>query len=612
MCGINGITKGGAQTTVAQMNTVLRHRGPDGALVYADNDVTLGHDRLAVIDLTDSAAQPMESTDGRYVIVFNGELYNYAALRQEIGTQYTFRTRSDTEVLLAAYIVWGRRMFSKVRGIFAFAIWDTQTKQLHLAPDHMGVKPLYYSLCDGVLVFASELRGVLTTMEERTLDPIAVSSLLGMQYVPAPRSLVRGVEKLRPGHMLTWSKKGSSIERYYTPDVTKRRVSSKEIHETIGGGVKRQLVSDRPVGAFISGGIDSSIVLHHMSEHTSHVRTFSTSFEMVAGAEDEAAKFNADADLAHRTAAHYGAEHTEFRISLSDVRASLETILADVDEPVANPTIVPQYFLSRHVRDVGVVVALGGDGGDERFGGYTRHRALDAAHLFQHTPKLLQYGAVKIKPKLAKLQRELPLAFHLEFMVPEDARIVHCLRQPLSPRNTIEHMLNDRYAGMYHIDDVIDQFMCADRETWLADESLARSDRSSMAHGLELRVPLLDLDVVHIADAISWHKKTLPHDGKRALKRAYRGYIPDYLFTQPKHGWISPGAKWLRDPEIYAWSRSVLSSGYYDGLSDLFHFDALQDMLDAHVHRGEYHLYPLWNVIQLQVWARQHSIRYEH
>jgi asparagine synthase (glutamine-hydrolysing) len=609
MCAINGVTKVDYEL-VERMNVATKHRGPDGSQIYSGTQFTFGHNRLAIIDLSPAGAQPRVSNDGRYVIVFNGEIYNYRELREELQSQYNFVSQTDTEVLLAAYSVWGESMLNRLRGIFAFALYDNHTETLILVRDHTGVKPLYYSVVGGALYFSSELSGLIVGTGQRTINTEALTTYLGIQYVPSPASLVSGISKLRPGHLLQW-KNGQVdfIKRYFEPDYSKRSVSSQEIYQTIGTAVARQLVSDRPVGAFISGGLDSSIVLHHMSQSSKNVQTFSVGYEMVAGAESEAAKFNADSVLAARTAKHYGATHHNFDISLSDIRQSLESILGSVDEPVANPTVVAQYFLSRWVREVGVVVALGGDGGDELFGGYTRHRAMVSAKLFQYCPRWSWPHLVKLNPRFKKMVNDLPLGLHQELMVTPDSKIKNLFRSNIDLKENFQANFSWRYQELPQRPTAIDAFMQVDRETWLPEESLARSDRTSMASGLELRVPLLDLDVVNLADQISIWKKTWPHEGKRCLRRAYRHQLPDYLFNQPKRGWFSPGAKWLRDPKINQWSQEVLSSNYYNGLDSLFNWPEVQKMLTDHTNRQGYYLYPLWNIIALQVWARKNSLK---
>lgn len=615
MCAINGVTTND-YARVERMNEATKHRGPDGSRIWEGNGVTLGHNRLAIIDLSDRALQPMKSASGKLSIVFNGELYNYRELKEELSANgCKFNTESDTEVLLTAFETWGEAMFPKLRGMFAFGIWNETTETLTLARDHMGIKPLYFREKDGVLAFSSELTAF--TRENNVLDLTALFLYLEFQYVPSPHTLVQGIEKLAPGHVLMYSKGTRTMRRYYIPEngtgVPEENNApslgtSRMLYETIDEAVDRQLVSDRPIGMFLSGGLDSSIVLHHMSLHTPHIRTFSVGFEMVSGAEHEYEKFNADAHLAERTATHYGAKHTTYTLALSDVQNNLESILASLDEPVANPTAVAQHFLSRKVREDGVVVALGGDGGDELFLGYTRHRMLMAAQYFQKLPRTVQKILTQMNPRMKKLMTPLGAPFHVDIMANKEKTVTSLLKYDLSPYAVAQNYFNNRYAALGGTHNPIEAFMYVDRATWLPDESLHRSDRTSMAHGLELRVPLIDLSVVTVADRISGNKKVTPFEGKQFLRNTYRPHLPAYLFSQPKRGWVSPGAKWLRDPKVHAFVKDALSSGYYSGLDALFDWEAVQVQLCDHVEKKGYHLYPLWNILAIQVWARKNNI----
>ena len=492
---------------------------------------------------------------------------------------------------------------------FVFGIFDAQENSLLLARDHMGVKPLYYAIKDGVLYFSSELGGIINATGYRTLSQQSFSYYISLNYVPSPHTLVEGILKLEPAHLLLFKEKKAHIERYWSPGapVYKSRPAS-ELHAVIKDGVKRQLVSDRPLGVFLSGGLDSSIVLHHAAQEMPQVRTFSVDFEMVTGAESEADKFNSDAQLAQRTAAVYGADHTTFTLSLDDVREALPQALLALDEPIANPTSVAQYLLSKWVKEKGVVVALGGDGGDELFGGYTRHRIALGASYFQSLPSVLQKGIGKAYPQSKKLSLPFGSPFHMQVLSLKGGKYAN-----LFSNMNMEQSVKDFFDSKYHEDTVqgvgpIDQFMRVDRETWLCDESLARTDRTSMAFGVEGRVPLLDIDVVDFADSIFGQNKFKPWSNKKILRDAYKGHLPEYLFTQPKRGWISPGSKWLRDPVIKKYAEEVLSIGYYSGLNSLYNWQAVQKQLSDHVEHSGYYLYPLWNILQLQVWARKYQI----
>ena len=607
MCAINGTTKKDLEQ-VKRMNDVTKHRGPDGTGIYADENVTLGHNRLAIIDLTEKAAQPMQSDDERFVITYNGELYNYRELRRELKDCYSFITESDTEVLLAAYKVWGRDMFPKLKGIFAFAIWDKNDRSLLLARDHMGVKPLYYNLVEGVLTFSSELIALLGGGGDK-LNKDALALYLEFGYVPSQGTLVDGISKLPPGHLVLFKDGTVQEASYFDHFRGDGEEAGDDLYKVIDDGVARQLVSDRPIGVFLSGGIDSSVVLHHMSRHTSNVRSFSVDFEMVPGAESEAGKFNTDAILAKKTAKEYGSEHETYSIGIEDVRNNLVSCIQSLGEPNANPTALSQYLLSKWVREAGVVVALGGDGGDELFGGYTRHRAAMATYYFQLLPHSLQKIFRPLHIRVKKLSTPFGAPFHLGILALDETYIGKITRDEMRTMHIAYSYFESLYKKAPVEQHPVDSFMYADRMTWLPEESLFRSDRTSMAHGLELRVPLLDIEIERAAREISVYRKVHPWRGKNILRNIYRKHLPEYLFSQPKRGWISPGAKWIRDPKINELMKHTLTSSYYEGLDSIFDWGNVQNMLKDHTEFRGYYLYPLWNLFVLQVWARQYQIR---
>lgn len=611
MCAINGIF-GVDRELVDRMNRETKHRGPDGSGIYCNNYVTLGHNRLAIIDTSDRAAQPMQSNDGTVVISFNGEIYNFGELKAILSAEYLFKTESDTEVLVAAYQKWGIEMLAKLRGMFAFAIWDNKEKALYLVRDQMGVKPLYYTFASQRLIFSSEIAGVIAASKSRHLDAAATFLYLKINYAPSPRTIVSGIEKLGPGEYMKITKQGKHHRhQYYNPSrglgigVTKPNV-----YDSIDDVVKGQLVSDRPLGVFLSGGLDSSIILHHAVQNIPKIRTFSIDFEMVKGGEAEAGKFNADARLAEKTADIYGAEHTTFTLTLDDIRNNLISIFEEIDEPIANPTSVSLYLLAKKTREAGVVVALSGSGGDELFGGYTRHRALMAAYWYQHLPVLARRALVHLGGRFVKLNTPFPDEIHHNIVALKDRLVERTLKPEKKGMadSVTKTYFKELYANTDRQPHPVQRFLLADRSSWLPDESLLREDHTSMRHGLELRVPFLDIDVVATADSIPMNKKTTPLLGKKILREIYRPHLPDFLFNQPKRGFLSPGAKWMRDETIKKTMKEVLSSSYYNGLDTIFDWDAIQEMYEEHLMHNCYNLYPLWSIAQLQVWARKNNL----
>lgn len=610
MCAINGITTND-KTRVLEMNAVTAHRGPDASGCFATDKVTLGHNRLSIIDTSEIANQPMFSPDRRFALVFNGEIYNFKELRSELRSRWDFKTNSDSEVLLAGYACWGEKVLSRLRGIFAFALWDKESGELLLVRDQMGVKPLYYATEDGNLLFSSEMAGIVRGLSKTaSVSETALAYYFSLNYIPSPETLLKNVYKLRPGHLLKYQDGNIKLERYWQPKrpADKKTKSGSSLYSTIDQVIKRQLVADRPVGLLLSGGLDSSIVLHHASRYLEQVKTFSVDFEMLPGAEAEESKFNSDASLAKRTADIYGAEHTTFTLSLQEVAESFIDIVEKLDEPIANASAISRFFLSKKVREVGVVVAFGGDGGDDLFGGYTRQKLAAVANYYQKLPGLARGLLGTSNANFRKLNTPFGAPMHMRLMALSGSQYAKLLKHR-DIDSVVEDFFNKRYkeAAVQGLP-AVDQFMRVDRESWLADESLAETDRTSMANGLEVRVPLLDLDLVNYSDLRYANEKFKPWSTKHVLRQAYKVHLPDYLFNQPKRGWLSPGAKWLRQPGVTKLAREVLSPGYYQGLEKYVDWNEVQILLDEHLEKRAYHLFPIWNLLILQIWARKQEL----
>ena len=367
MCAINGFNFA-APDIIRQMNARTNHRGPDQTNVLVEEGISLGHNRLSIIDLSVAAGMPMESHDGRYVIVYNGELYNYLALRDELAAGYPFRTASDTEVILAAYARWGVGALERFNGMFAFAVWDRQKKELTVARDQAGIKPLYYYWQDGRFIFSSEIKAILEhPAVPRRLSAPALNHYLRALYVPGPLTMFSGINKLLPGQTARLKAGELTIEPYCVPSPAPALTGSSGqmaelVARTIDEAVRRQLVSDRPVGVYLSGGIDSSVVLDAMSRERSRIDTFSVGYDLLPG--ENADKFNQDFIQAGRTARHYGTRHHEVLVSPKDVIELFEKTVWHMDEPISKPNAIAMMKLAHFVKPTATVV-LGGDGGDE-------------------------------------------------------------------------------------------------------------------------------------------------------------------------------------------------------------------------------------------------------
>ncbi len=611
MCSIAGCSFYDPEL-IRRMNAVMAHRGPDATGVWTAPNISFGHNRLSIIDLSERGSQPMHSVDGRFTIVFNGEIYNYRALRA--GLSYPFRSESDTEVLLALYAAHGAAMLPLLNGIFAFAIWDREEERLFIARDQLGVKPLYYAWDSRSghpqLIFASEIKGVLESGIARRVNLEALECYLRLLYVPAPLTLLEGISKLPPGCSLTLQNGQAVLRRFWDP-LGRVPLSSAsfsevkvEVREQLTRAVERQLVSDRPVGLYLSGGIDSSALLDCMRQVQGKVVTFSVGYDL--GVNEEEGKFNADQNLARQTARHYGTEHHEITFSSEDFLDLFEDAMWHLDEPVANSTALPMLKLARMAKS-SFTVALSGDGGDELFAGYPRYRMNRWLSLYLRLPEFLRRQLQRV-PRFAKNNVTNPADRFFRFML-EPAQLLRTLVQaPLIDLERPLTRLRKEFFQSIRQAEFDAEFCRIDRSSWLVDESLLRSDKLNMAAGIEARVPFLDLELVRFADSIPLSYKVGLFQGKRILREAFRGRLPDFLFHQPKRGWFSPIAKWLRRPQITDWARSVLSPSYYAPVGELFSWSAIHRVLDDHVQFRTYNRNQLLALLAFQVWAKRFGV----
>ncbi|KKW12615.1 MAG: Asparagine synthetase [Parcubacteria group bacterium GW2011_GWA2_49_9] len=607
MCSINGFTWGD-EDLIKRMNRVTAHRGPDGTGMFVESGISLGHNRLAIIDLSSAGTQPMKGRDERFVISFNGEIYNYRELKKELGN-VPWKSESDTEVILAAYEAWGESAFARLEGIFAFALWDTREQKLLLVRDPAGVKPLYYHFDGTRLVFSSEIKAILEhTHIPRRIDPLSLDLYLRVLYTPAPLTMFEGIRKLLPGAVLSFKNGSYSVATFAkrkpkSLSQKSRKELARELRDKTHESVKRQLMSDRPVGLYLSGGIDSSAVLESMARVSGKVETFSVGFELKEGEQQE--KFNADFLLARETAKRFGTKHHEVLVGPDEAMQLFEEAIYHLDEPSANATIIPMLKLARFAKEK-VAVVLGGDGGDELFGGYERYQLSLLSSLYRRFPAALRSLCDGILPPLRKLDTAPGIERFAQFHFLKE----HELLPLISKKAYHPHTAHDFFIEHFFTpvrEPFETQFLETDRHSWLVDESLLRSDKLSMAAGLEARVPLLDLPLIDFAGTIPLHYKVSLRRTKIMLKEAFRGSLPDTLLRQPKRGWFSPGAKWLRYPQVADAARKILSKDYSPATKDLFDWDAVGKRLEAHIS-GEYHATILLALIGLQVWAKRFDI----
>lgn len=611
MCGIHGFNFED-QILIEKMVATCDHRGPDDKGFLVSPGISLGHNRLAILDLSEKGHQPMWSHDRTRVIVFNGEIYNYRELRDGLRSLgHSFISDSDTEVILAAYDEYGERCVEKLNGIFVFAIWDTKDHRIFLARDHIGVKPLYYWHQGERFVFSSEIKAVLQNSQvDRTVSREAFNHYFRVLYVPQPLTMFQNVFKFPPGSYGVLEKGKLTIKRYWQVSFgeyisqTKQNISE-ELKRRISSSVRAQLVSDRPLGLYLSGGIDSSVLLSVMSKFRGReIDTFSVGFDLTD--EEESAKFNSDFELARRTADHFGTKHHEVLVSARDVAENFEDIVYHLDEPISNPTAVSMFLLSRFTKGKADVV-LSGDGGDELFGGYPRYQHSLMMSQYQRTiPGFVRKLAGKASQRMGKLNTDKGIDRYILFGFQNDEILSKVLARDWFDQKATKQFFLDEYSSGEKLS-AEEYLMDVNRRSWLVDYSLMLSDKMSMAHSVEQRVPLLDKDLVEFAYRIPAKYKLSFFDSKIILKEAFRDDLPGFLFDQPKRGWFSPGAKWLRHPEVLKLAKEVLSRGYCAETDLLFNWDKLNDLFESHRQKKSYHLTILWSVLTFQLWARRHD-----
>jgi asparagine synthase (glutamine-hydrolysing) len=566
MCGINGIVnfKGTekAKQLVQQMNACLSHRGPDNDGVFAVEGVVLGHRRLSIIDLSSAGNQPMFSADGRYALVYNGELYNYQALkfdlqRAESGAgkaAYLFKTDSDTEVILAAYARWGKECLRLFNGMYAMAIWDEQEKELFIARDRMGIKPLYYSQAGDALIFSSEIRAVMESgLVKRKLDREALADYLRYQTVHAPSTIIQNVKMLLPGHYMTVKGRDIAIKRYWSPKVKENKgltyqKTCEKVNELFHASVERRLIADVPFGAFLSGGIDSSAVVAAMSKvSSSRVETFSVTF-------DES-EFS-EAKYARLIAEKFMTDHHEIRLKPGDFLEELPRSLKAMDHPSGDGPNT--YVVSKATKAAGITMALSGLGGDELFAGYDvfkRMAGLGAKKWLNLLPgfskktggallRTLKPGAASEKKNaLLRLKKiNFTSAYPLTRQVLLDDTLNKLLGSGLAP-NEVEKII----SGLESIgpDHILSKVSIAEITTYMQNVLLRDADQMSMAHALEVRVPFLDHELVEFVLSVPDRFK-YPSTPKKLLIDAMGDALPREIVDRPKMGFTLPFKTWMK------------------------------------------------------------------
>jgi asparagine synthase (glutamine-hydrolysing) len=596
MCGLNGFTW--KDTALAErMNAVTKYRGPDRTRAVSLSGVTFGFNRLAIIDLDERAMQPLADASGRYTLIFNGEIYNFKELKKELAG-YPWKTEGDSEVILAAYAQWGSSAFSRFNGMFALALWDEQKKELVLARDSSGIKPLLYTQVNGQLVFSSDISALFEAGVPRIFNTQALGHYLRLKYAPAPMTMVQGVQQLLPGHMLVWREDKATLSRFANWQKTNAPTTYAEakemVRKEVSGAVTRQLVSDRPIGLYLSGGIDSSVILACASATHPAINTFSVGFDLTDGEERE--KFNVDAVLAKKSAEHFGAMHHEYLLSSDDVLSLFPEMLSRMSSPIGNPTALAQLYLAKKTKEQATVV-LTGEGGDELFGGYDRYRlALKAQQIARLTPGFID----ALLPGSLRTLHARGLKRFAQLMYEKKSEFSQVIMSGVELANT-----SDLFAEYFTGGDIADELMHADEGGWLVGDALMRGDNMSMAASLEARVPFLDERVKALARALPRSYKVDTSRTKKVLKDAFTDVLPREILQQPKRGWFSPGAKWLRRSDFVAFADEMFAGA--KEFEAVFNMQEIRALYAEH-RGGGYHATILWSVLTLLAWAREHKL----
>jgi asparagine synthase (glutamine-hydrolysing) len=627
MCGIAGFAESSAtraplgldqrRDLIHQMCEVIRHRGPDdeGVLVEEGihDGVALGMRRLSIIDLS-TGHQPIHNEDRTVWTVFNGEIYNFRELRRELeAAGHHFYTATDTEAIVHAYEQWGAAAIGRLRGMFGLAIWDARSRTLLLARDRIGIKPLHYAEVNGRLYFGSEIKSLLCAPDlPRDLDFDALDHYLSFLYTPPDGSIFRHVQKLPPGHLLSWCDGRVTIEPYWQQRVDEPFTGSEAdavaaLRVVLTDAVRSHLVSDVPLGAFLSGGIDSSLVIGLMAETSAtRVKTFSIGFDEPAFDELEYARV---------VARHFGTDHHEFVVK-PDALSILDQVVMHFDEPFADPSAIPTWYVSemasRHV-----TVALSGDGGDELFGGYDRYLPSTQVVTFdRYSPRSLRRMAAVAAATLPHGARGKNFLRHVgrdeegryidavrffssdekpELLSPDVRRLIHGPDPEVRAARRFA-----RYAGLPWSS----RMMRFDAETYLPEDVLTKVDRMSMAHSLESRVPLLDNDVIAFAATLPAALKIKNGRRKHVLKEVAATLLPSELIDRPKRGFGVPIGAWFRGNlrELFVdtlLSPASLTRGYFQPAF-------VRNVIDEHQAGKRDHSFRLWQLVVFERWHRQY------
>jgi asparagine synthase (glutamine-hydrolysing) len=625
MCGIYGYvsSRGGIQPEILRrMGDTLRHRGPDdeGEWIRHSEElaVALGHKRLSIIDLTSAAKQPISDEDGKIWLTYNGEIYNFRELRSELAAKgHTFKSTSDGEIIVHLYEEMGAACLERLKGMFAFALWDETQQTLFLARDRIGKKPLHYAIYDGGIAFASEIKALLKHPQVvKEIDLSALNKYLTFEYVPAPATIFKSIKKLEPGHYLSYQNGKSEIKKYWDIPLADYPIGFKtedeyaeELRDILERAVRSRLVADVPVGVFLSGGIDSGVIAALAAKANRKIECFSIGFDEPSFDESSHAKSIAKA---------LGLNHRLKIFNTREMLDNLDELPNFLDEPLADASILPSYLLSK-VASERLKVALSGDGGDELFAGYPTYQAHRIITYYDLLPETLKnsvkalaawlpvsHGNISTDFKIKQFLRGAGVSPEIRFFMwmgsftesEKKGLLSSGVRAALAHENTYEDVF--AYIRESGLNKDLERILYLSMKLYLQDDILVKVDRAAMANGLEVRCPLLDQELVEFACRLPMQYKLHGLKTKYLLKKAAAGILPDSIINRKKKGFGIPISKWLTG-ELksymldYLGEERIKRQGY-------FNYPYIKGLIDDHLHKRKDHRKLLWTLLIFQIW----------
>lgn len=623
MCGINGIisNKFNNEATILRMNDSISYRGPDDHGTYIHDQLALGHRRLSIVDLSKNGHQPMMDAAGDTVLIFNGEIYNHQELRQSLD-HGQFKGNSDSETILYGYKKWGTKIFGMLNGIFALALFDKTSNKLMVARDRFGVKPLYYSVVENNFFFSSEIKAILSGNNEfrKKLNHQALQEFIYFGYAMNGKTLYKDIHKVGPGQYLEIAiddSRSLKIHTYYdlknaSPKnlITDEKDAISTTRELLQAAVHRQLMSDVPVGVFLSGGVDSTAITAIASEaYKGKLKTYTASFDFYQGHDE--------LTLARKTATLFNTDHHEMHIKGGDIGELVETLVHHHDEPFSDAANIPLYLLTKHVKDQCKVI-LQGDGGDELFGGYNGYQILSKYKKYKTFTTLLHFGKMLIFSDDLKAKTE---RFY-DILHEKDTGIAIALLSTMETRlNNPTNVFSKNYrshlngnpfeyyqtlANETNYLDKTDTLFYANMKTMLPEQFLEKVDKSTMANSVEVRVPFLDNELADFAMRLPATTKLKNGEKKYILKQALKGIVPDEVLNGPKKGFGVPYGNWLKGP-LYKLFMKKVHSTYIKDL-DVFDLDYIDNLMKAHMSGKANNSFILWKVFNLSIWLEAYNI----